>query len=399
MKKILILIHDMEIGGAQKSLLSFCQTLAESPVRKEYEVHLMPIKPSGAFYSQIPEYIKVKQPPKELRWLGMRFQPELLKKYFSMRAVVGESLWLIRKKLKIYPKAWNLQQCLWATWKDFIPELNEQYDVAVSYMDGVPNYYAMEKVTAKKKVLWVHSEYQKQGYDPVFDRAYFEASDGLFTISEKCRDCILHEFPQLAHKAHVLENISSHGYITARSRETANTEFAGYTGCKLLSVGRLNAQKGFDMAVEAAKILWDSGVQFLWLVAGEGAERQMLQEKIDAYGLSEQFRLIGARENPYVYMCECDILIQPSRVEGRSIVLDEAKILCKPIVATNYTTVYDTIEHGVNGWIVEMTPEAIARGIMDLRGDEKIRESLCNYLEQCPKGNEKELQKYIDLML
>ena len=399
MKKILILIHDMEIGGAQKSLLSFCQTLAASPAHKEYEVHLMPIKPSGTFYSQIPEYIKIKQPPKELRWLGSRFRFQLLREYFSLPCLVAEALWLIRKKGKFFPKRWNLQQCLWASWRNFIPHLKEQYDIAVSYMDGVPNYYVMEKVSAKKKVLWVHSEYQKQGYNSEFDKGYFEAADGIFTISEKCRSCILADFPRFAHKTHVLENISSYEYIAARSREKVSTEFSDFTGCKLLSVGRLHIQKGFDLAVEAAKILRDSGLQFLWLVAGEGAERQALQEKIDTYELSEQFQLIGARDNPYVYMRACDVLVQPSRVEGKSIVLDEAKMLCKPIVVTNYTTVYDSIEHGKTGWIVEMTAEAIAQGIQTLYQNESLKAQLCTNLQARTKDNTDELEKYLNTML
>lgn len=399
MKKILILIHDMEIGGAQKSLLSFCQTLAASPAHKEYEVHLMPIKPSGTFYSQIPEYIKIKQPPKELRWLGSRFRFQLLREYFSLPCLVAEARWLIRKKGKFFPKRWNLQQCLWASWRNFIPQLKEQYDVAVSYMDGVPNYYVMEKVTAKKKVLWVHNEYQKLKYDPEYDKDYYDACNDIITISEKCRGCILSSFPQLVHKVHILENITSYEYIKARSSEKACEEYSDYLGCKLLSVGRLNSQKGFDLAVEAAKILRDSGMHFLWLIVGEGAEQQSLQQKIDAYDLSDSIQLIGARENPYTYMYECDCLVQPSRFEGKSVVLDEAKMLCKPIVVTNYTTVYDSIEHGKTGWIVEMTAEAIAQGIQTLYQNESLKVQLCTNLQVRTKDNTDELEKYLNTML
>lgn len=398
MKKILILIHDMKIGGAQKSLLSFCQTLASSAEGENYEVQLMPINPSGDFMAQIPEQIQIRKPPAELRWLGSRFSMKLLKKHFSIRSVCGEILWLIKKKLNILPSQLNIQQALWESWKNFIPMLDDVYDVAVSYMDGVPNYYVMDKVQAKKRVLWIHSEYQKQGYDVSYDETYFKMCDGIITISENCRNCILKEFPDHADKVYVLENITSGANIVERSMEYASEEFAGVKGWKLLSVGRLNPQKGFDLAIRAAGNLRDAGQDFLWVIVGEGTERQLLQEMIEKNNLSGHVCLIGARENPYVYMRECDILIQPSRVEGKSIVLDEAKILCKPIVATNYTTVRDSIEHGKTGWIVEMNSTAIAAGIQKLCDDGTLREQLSDNLNHISKGNEAELKKYIEIM-
>ena len=168
---------------------------------------------------------------------------------------------------------------------------------------------------------------------------------------------------------------------------------------KLLTVGRLHPQKGIDLAVEAARILREKGVEFLWLVAGDGSERPKLQRKIDQYGLGDYFRLIGSRSNPYAYMRACDILVQPSRVEGKSIVLDEAKILCKPIVSTSYTTVGDAIEHGVTGWITEMNGEALAEGIARMIRDHELRSSLSAQLQHLPKGNDAELKRYVQLML
>lgn len=399
MKKILILIHDMQIGGAQKSLLSFCQTFASSGMTEQYDVHLMPINPNGAFYSQIPETIKIIEPPRELRWLGSRFHISLIKKYSSCRAIQGEAVWLLRSKLQMFPPTYNVQQRLWSSWKKFLPMHKTEYDVVISYMDGVPNYYAMEKVQAKKKVLWIHNEYQKLGYDADFDKKFFESCDHIITISDQCHRCIVDEFPFAAQKTYVLENITSGQQVIARSNEGTAEEFETEEGVwKLLSVGRLNSQKGYDLAIKAAEIMRDNGLRFIWLIVGEGAERDVLQSMIDTSGLGEQIKLIGARSNPYVYMRACDVLVQSSRMEGKSVVLDEAKILCKTIVVTNYTTVHDSIEHGKSGWIVDMNPEAIAQGVMEICADDRQRNSLRTYLENCPKGNESELKKYIDVM-
>ena len=146
-------------------------------------------------------------------------------------------------------------------------------------------------------------------------------------------------------------------------------------------------------------MLRERDVDFRWLVAGDGAQRESLQQLIDRYQLNGHFILMGSRSNPYAYMRGCDILVQPSRVEGKSIVLDEAKILCKPIVATNYTTVGDTVEHGVTGWITEMNGEALAEGILRVARDHELRKRLTDHLLSLPKGNDAELKRYIDFML
>lgn len=399
MKKVLIVIHDMRIGGAQKSLVSFLQCLTASQMGKEYEISLMVMDPNGPFLKQIPESVKRIAPPKPLRWLGSAFGKDLLVHHFSFGSLWGECCWLAKKKLKRLPKAYNLQQKLWHSWKSRIPVCNEEYDVAISYIDGVPNYYVMEKVRAKKKVLWVHNEYEKLGYFPDFDKPYYEQADGVITISEKCRQCILKAFPAQQDKVYILENISSAGDIAAKSKQGNCPEFADSTGVKLLSVGRLNPQKGYDLAIDAAKLLQAHGLNFQWLVLGDGPDREMLQQKIDDCGLQGRFCLLGSRENPYPYMQGCDILVQSSRFEGKSVVLDEAQILSKVAVVTNYATVRDSVEHGKTGWITEMTPQALAEGILLLCRDKALKAGMEAYLQALPKGNEEELHQYLQIMM
>lgn len=397
MKKILIVIHDMRIGGAQKSLLSFLQSLAAAEPEAA-EIDLLVIDPAGEFYGQVPEFVNLLPPPNALRWLGSAFSKTLLREHFSWGSLYGQCCWLVRKTLKWFPKALNLQQRLWYSWQPRIPEPEAHYDAAIAYMDGVPGYFVMDKVKADKKYLWVHSEYQKQGYDPAFDRVYYEKADGIITISSHCKACISREFPDLTDKIHILENILSSRDILEKSREGDPAEFAGKQCLKLLTVARLNPQKGVDLAVEAAKELQREGVSFLWLVAGDGPERQTLQVQIDTLGLQDCFQLLGSRENPYVYMRCCDILVQPSRVEGRSIVLDEAKILCKPIVAANYTTVSDSLTHGKTGWVTDMTPQALAQGILKLWQDMPLRETLVKNLDALPREDTALLRRYIETM-
>lgn len=398
MRKVLIAINNMRIGGAQKSLLSFLRELAASEYARDYEVHLLVMDPAGEYMQQLPSNVHLITTP-ELRWLGGRMTFELMRRHFSLRALLGEVNWVLKNKLGLFPKGLNTEQKLWQSWKPFVPKLREKYDFAISYMDGPPNYWLMDKVCSRKSVLWVHSEYQKQKYDPAFDRRFLEACDAVVTISENCRGCIVKEFPHLESKIHVLENITSCPNVIRKGEAFEPEEFSDAGGMRILSVGRLNRQKGFDIAIEAARLLKARGEVFQWLVLGEGSERAQLERQMEESDVSSCFKLLGARENPYPYMRACDILVQPSRVEGRSIVLDEAKVFSKPIVVTNYTTVRDSIEHGKSGWIVDMTPDALCEGIVRMMHDEALKTQLTEYLETQPKGNSQELEKYVELMM
>ena len=398
MKKILIVIHDMRIGGAQKSLLSFLQCLEADEQRSAYEIHLLPLRPDGEFLNQLPPSVIVEEPGRVLRWLSCHMSANLVRQYFSLRGMLGEGLWLLRKALKWFPKALNASQKLWMSWKRLIPARKEAYDIAVAYMEGLSSYYVVDKVTAGRKVLWLHTDCEKAQYQPAFDAPYYAAADQIITISEECRETLRRNHAGQAAKMAVLPNITSYRMLKAYSEEGECPEYAGATGLKLLTVCRLTELKGIDMAIEAAEMLHAEGIEFTWLVVGEGADRERLETLLGQSGAREHFRLIGARMNPYAYMRECDILIQSSRYEGKSIVLDEAKMLCKPIVATNYATVRDAVTDGETGLIVEMTPAGIAGGIRVLYQDAKLRSYLVDNLQALPKDNTEALQQYIDLM-
>jgi len=351
MKKVLIVIYDMRIGGAQKSLLSFLQAFAQDERYSEYQIDLMPFNPTGEFLSQIPDGVNIRKPENVLRWMGTHFNRRLIAESFSLRAFCAEMIWVICSRLGLLSGYRNVQQKLWQIWRSFVPSLDGAYDIAVSYIDGMANYYVMEKVNAKKKVLWVHNDYRKIGYDAQYDMPYYDGCDAVMTISEECKEAICSQLPKIRKKTHIVENISLSSVIQKKAQEGKCPEYSGRNCLKLLTVGRLHEQKGIDIAIKAARILKERGVSFIWLVVGEGRERTRLEEMIAANDLGTCFLLIGSRENPYAYMNACDILVQPSRYEGKSIVLDEAKILNRLIVATDYSTVHDAIVHGETGFI------------------------------------------------
>ena len=393
-KSVLIVINSLELGGAQKSLASFLKCLGGSPAAERYDIDVLVAKPRGMFYDDMPRGPRLLPPVPELMWLGTESGDPLLKQHPSSAGRKGKLLWKLTLKQRPLHPALNEEQRLWLNWRRLIPENPKTYDIAVSYMNGFPGYYVMDKVRAARKVLWIHNEYEQLHYDRAFDAPYYAACSQIITISDACRDSFLRVYPEYADKIAVLENITLASDILARGDAGEAPEFEGAEN-RLLSLGRLTAQKQFDLAISTAALLKQRGVPFRWLILGDGEDREDLQRQIDQSGLSDSFRLVGLRANPYPYLKACDVFVQTSRFEGKSIALEEAKIFGIPIVATNYPTVYDNLKDGETGLIVPMEAEAVANAIERLLRDESLRDKLRASLRKAPKGNERELVKYL----
>ena len=282
-------------------------------------------------------------------------------------------------------------------YKPVIDGLDKEYDVAVGYLGGESTYYIVDKVNAKRKIHWVHNDYRTSGMPKKYDLKLFPKVDAVVTISEECLEILKEEFPQFQDKFYCIENITSSAVIKARAKEFIPEE---YKGCEniILSVGRLSEQKGFDMAISAASKLKKKGIKFKWFIIGSGPLKDKLNDQIEKENVKDYVELLGTKSNPYPYIKNCDIFVQPSRYEGKSVVIDEAKILAKPIVATAYPTVKDQIQNDNEGIIVELNVDGIVNGIVVLCSDNVKKQQIVAYLEKQEYGNQNEVKKYINLI-
>ena len=385
MKKILFVMHSMEFGGAERSLANM---LCEMP-KQQYEVDVLLFRKEGAFLSQLPEWIRVLDTPEELRGLYASVAKAGRQR---LPKVLGTLCARIVRRTKKAGAAWRWRH----VFSPRIKPLDGHYDVAVAYTGAEIMYFVDEKVNADKKIVFIHNDYRTAGYSSVDDAPYFSRMDVIVSISEQCVQVLKDEFPEQAARVEYLENITSSELICRRAQEFVPKEYQK-DKVNILSVGRLWKQKGFDLAVDAAAILRDRGIDFCWYIVGEGALREPLQKQINAFDLTDRFILLGTRSNPYPYMMHCDLLVQSSRYEGKSVVLDEAKMLCVPIVSTAYPTVADQIVDGREGVVTEMSAQGLADGILRLIGDKALRAELKAYLSRNEYGNREEIEKYIKL--
>jgi glycosyltransferase involved in cell wall biosynthesis len=198
----------------------------------------------------------------------------------------------------------------------------------------------------------------------------------------------------LENKKILIENITSPMFIQKMAEgyiqlsETSNHAF------NIVSVGRLSFVKGFDLAVEALRILHDKGLtEIKWWIVGYGGFESELKELIAQNNLEDSFILLGKKINPYPYIKACDLYVQPSRYEGKAVTVTEAKILGKPILITNYPTADSQIKDEIDGVICELSAEGIAGGIERFYKDSELRKELSNHCQNTDYSNGYELEK------
>ena len=384
MKKILFVIQTLSFGGAERSLINLLHELSED----QYEIDLLLFKKRGAFLEQVPSWVNILDIPRGLKELYSPLSHSGKYALVKMSGTIfSRVLWRTRKKRAAF--RWKY------FYKNRIPKLAVHYDVAVAYSGSEVQYLVRDCVDASKKIVWVHNDYRTAEYSREDDYPYFADMDEIISISDVCVDALKEAFPEFSKKIRCVENITSSALVRKQAEMYAPKE---YSNCHtLLSVGRMGPQKGFDLAISAAALMKKNNIQFRWYIIGEGKLREELEKQIRDMDVEDCVILLGTRTNPYPYIKNCTILVQPSRFEGKSVVLDEAKILGTPIVATNYPTVRDQILEGYEGIITPMTPEGIAEELQKLLESPGLLAHIRDYLSSHEYGNQKEITKYIEL--
>lgn len=386
MKKVLFVIYSMKYGGAERSLVNLLQELPED----KYDVDLLLFQKKGDFLLQLPHWVNILETPDDIERLYAPLKKTGIHGYTKVLGTVSSRMARRTRKAQLAFR-----------WRHFyapkIHPLKKHYDVAVAYAGSENLYFIRDKVHADKKLVWIHNDYRTAGYSKADDLPYFEDMDAIASVSKECVDVLKEEFPQYQQRICCIENITSSTVIRKQAEVFAPKEYQN-TVRNILSIGRLHPQKGFDMAIEAASILKKSGVKFCWYIIGDGPLQEELTQQITNCGVEDCFVLLGTRNNPYPYISRCEFLVQPSRYEGKSVVLDEAKILATPIVATAYPTVADQVIHGQEGLVVPMNPQGIAQGIREMLEQKDLRKQIRDYLAQKEYGNQAEVEKYMQLL-
>lgn len=394
-KNLLFVIPSLAAGGGEKSLVNLLSQIDYNL----YNVDLFLFNQDGIFMEFLPKQVHILNLPETYKIFSLplltSIKKLLLKGKLSLAFTRLSFSILIRKIREISIR----EQYTWKHISKSLDLLEKKYDVAIGFLEKTSTYFCVDKVNATQKIGWVHIDYDKLGMDPFFDIHYFKELNQIVTVSEECANIFIKRFPTQKNKVKVIYNIVSPTNI----KKMANQEMRDVYNKNddeviILTIGRLHNQKGLEMAIDSCKKLWERGYKIKWYVIGEGEERNKLTTLIRENNLEDHFKLLGVKSNPYPYIKQADIYVQPSKFEGKSIALDEAKILNKPIVVTNFSTAKDQINNDIDGLIVEMNSDAIVEGIERVILDRNLREKLQENLSGLELGTEDEVEKLYKIL-
>ena len=371
MKKILFVMNTMGRAGAERALLALIKNLP----KEEYDISLYVLINRGELFDEVPDYVHILNKKTDnssvLSFSGRIAIIHTVLRCFFRHASGFRLIGYFFKNLKIQLCAHRLlpDKLLWRTIANGSVKLQDTYDLAVAYIEGASTYYIAERIQAKKKAAFVHIDYQKAGYNKTVDLDAYQKIDRVFAVSKEARESFLRVYPEYNKKTFLFRNLHDTNRIASLAKKPLpdNSAFVKSSACyKLLTVGRLNYQKAYDIAIDALAILRKRNIDADWFVLGEGSLQKELTRQIAKKGLSDHFFLLGSTNNPYPYYRAATIYVHATRFEGKSIAIEEAQLLSKAIVASDCTGNREQIQSGTNGILVTLTPEAVANGIETL---------------------------------
>lgn len=395
-KNILIAVYNLEIGGIERSLINMLENIDY----QKFAVDLLIYHHTGELFDSIPKQVKILPQINKYALFRKSINQCFKERHYSIAItrVLSKIFAMVKSKFRNLEEGSGYIQMQLAQKYSmfFLPKLTKKYDLAISY--AWPHDIIANKVRAIKKIAWVHTDYSQLEIDNKIDLAIWKKFDHIASVSDECLKSFLAKYPKLKNRSMVVENLTSPKYIKKMS-QNGEVSIFNTNNFNILSVGRLSYVKGFDMAIEALKLLHDRGyINIKWHVVGYGGYEVELKELINKHGLRESFLLLGKKTNPYTYIKACDLYVQPSRYEGKAVTVTEAMILGKPILITKYPTASSQVENGVDGYICEMSSRGLADSIERLYQNRALINKLIENIKDKDYDNNFELEKVYSLL-
>lgn len=349
----------MNVGGVEKSLINLLSVLPQ----EIYDVHVGLVHPEGGFLPFLPTGVSLHHVTDiSNHWDELNKPPLHTIFDYLLSGRILKSLYALIVYLMC-----KIRGCFWG-WIQYVlidtKGIDNTFDIAVAYAGPSSDidYYICNKVRATKKIGWIHFDVDKVGRDSKLINKLYCNYEQIVAVSESCRIKFTNAFPQFEEKTIVYNNIVSPKLILSQA-ENANTFKTCSCSKKLLTVGRISKEKGQIVAIDALRILVGKGYDVVWYFVGDGNDRKACEQKALNLGVMERAVFLGTQTNPYGYMRDCDVYVQPSRYEGYCVTILEALCFNSPIVATNFTSINEQLQDRENGYVVGMSAEEIADGI------------------------------------
>lgn len=377
MKKIAFVAYELNMGGTEVSLINLL-----SKIYNRYDITLYLFQKNGPFLSDVPKNIKIKEifNRDDMKYISS-IDFSQLRLLDKIKVIFVRILKKIN--LNLYFKLLDSKSI----------KYNEKYDWCVDY-HGYGYYgsrYAIKYIDANYKGTFIHDE-KINWIDGIL--ATFLKYDTFFCVSNSCKNILREKYKISVNKIKICRNIIDIEKIKKLSLEKIDLPYESDKNI-LLTVGRLEHQKGYDMAIKIALKLIDNNIRFHWYIIGDGKLRNELDRLIEDNNLNKYITLLGLKKNPYPFIKNCDLYIQPSRHEGYGIAIAEARVLNKPIIATNLECIKEQIIDNYNGLLCNFDEDSFSDSIISLIDNKQLKNKILSNLKNNNDNDECDFVKII----
>lgn len=340
MKKLAIVTRKMITGGVERALIAMLKRFDYTTV--EVDLYLESL--GGELFDEIPKEVNCIQIPSVRGGAALRHPLLAAKKLNTMR--------------KLHSGHYSYTEQCFLSSKMYLPQKKE-YDIAIAYHapNTMPVYYTIDNILAEKKILWLHGDLKTNDGTNKYVYSYHQKYDRVFAVSQDVKDSFVKYHPEKHDSVELFHNFVDLDKV--RELSFSGPTFSLPSDFNILTIGRLCKQKGIDLAIEAFSRIDTRGREIKWYVCGGGEDMGKLKQMIQDYGLEDRFILLGNQLNPYRYLRDCDLYVQPSRFEGYCTTTNEARILGKAVITTDVSGASEQFINGVTGWIVPIDSECI----------------------------------------
>lgn len=338
MKKIIFGITGLTLGGAERVLVDISNRLVE-----KYDVTIFTIYANGELEEELDKRVHriSLYDFKYSQLQGMKKRIVPLKVLFNKR--------------KIFNKYID----------------NEKYFAQIAFLEGpVTRIFSVKSKNGANKIAWIHNDMSKvfgkgikSKIKRVIDRNIYEKYDTLAFVSIDNLDKFnkLYDDMDLPHET-VINNYINSERILKLAKEPIEDVFKK-EDVNIVQVSRLVEQKAVDRLIRVHSKLMKKGFKHKIFIVGDGPLKEKLEKQIEKLGIKDSFILLDAKQNPYPYIQNADYFGLFSNFEGYPMVIEEAKILRKYILATNTATREALINYSKFSQIVDNNEEGIEQAI------------------------------------
>ena len=366
-RKVLIVIHQLNIGGAQKALVSALNAIDYT----ENDVTLYVRKNRTDLLPSVNKNVsKIIINNDNTKYYRKPYSIFLLLQ-LSLKRILCKDTFSIHRKLDNYVVDLQMKY----EREHYFSE-NIKYDIAVSYIQNHTAKFVAENIDAKRKIMFYHDS--TDGFHEINEDAMTHY-EKIYCVSKGAFEAVSKYYPKFAHKMDYIENYVDYKAI----RKNAEEFKPDYPNDKLIlcSCGRITSVKGYDLAVEAAELLKEKNIDFKWYFVGDGTEKAKIEEMIASKHLSDNIVITGLKDNPYPYIKNCDIYVQPSYEEAHPLSIIEAQMLERVLISTATVGGKSILTNNVDGIIADINSQSIAEKIQCVLNNKElqntIRKNLC----------------------